>query len=476
MNRVAGLETEYGCLVTGDDRQGGPDAFPIRVKNHLFKVARAGAIDLHYRDYEEPPGNGGFLLNGGRLYLDMGHIEYSTPECMSLRDIVAFDRAGDHLLQSSLEAMGIADRVSFLKNNIDHQTGATFGCHENYLMKRGAQFTPQVLSALLSFLATRQIFTGAGRVGQANPLAFEFEQMRHAQPVRFQISQRADHIVNDIYQWVQFNRAIINARDEPLADYRKYRRLHLLIGDSNMSEYATALKVGTTSLVLDLLEDGILPKRVGLMDAVQSTRDVSRDLSYRWQVRLENGQTRTALEIQHAFLGLAKHYRAGLDPENDWIIKEWEAVLEGLERNPMSQVGKIDWVSKKWLLEMFVAEEKIGWDDPWLQSLDLEYHNLDPRRSLHFALADQGKLPRVVSPERVEFCTTNPPSNTRAQARGIAVRHLRDGTNTYIINWDSIAVENKDPLIMNNPFHPYRSEVAQLLSTREDTATEPPQS
>ena len=262
MNRIVGLETEYGCLVSNDDRQGGPDAFPIRVKNHLFKVARLGAIDLHYRDYEEPPGNGGFLLNGGRLYLDMGHIEYSTPECISLRDVVSFDHAGDQLLQGALESMGISDRVSFVKNNIDHHTGATFGCHENYLMKRNAQFTPQVLSALLSFLATRQIFSGAGRVGQANPLAFEFDHGRHDQPVYFQISQRADHIVNDIYQWVQFNRAIINARDEPLADYRKYRRLHLLIGDSNMSQYATALKVGTTSLVLDLLEEGIRIKNI----------------------------------------------------------------------------------------------------------------------------------------------------------------------------------------------------------------------
>jgi proteasome accessory factor A len=464
MNRIVGLETEYGCLVSNDDRQGGPDAYPIRVKNHLFKVARLGAIDLHYRDYEEPPGNGGFLLNGGRLYLDMGHIEYSTPECLSLRDVVAYDRAGDWLLQEALESMGIADRVCFLKNNIDHHTGATFGCHENYLMKRGAQFTPQVLAALLSFLATRQIFTGAGRVGQANPLAFEFDQLRHDQPVYFQISQRADHIVNDIYQWVQFNRAIINARDEPLADYRKYRRLHLLMGDSNMSEHATALKAGTTSLVLDLLEEGIVPKRVGLMDPVQATRDISRDATWRWVVRLENGQTRGALEIQRAFLALAKHYLAGMDPENDWVIAEWESVLDGLEQDPMTQISKIDWVAKRWLLETFMNEEHIGWDDPWLQSLDLEYHNLNRRRGLYYALAEQRQLRELASPDRVAYCAANPPSNTRAQARGLAVRHLRDQPASYIINWDSIAVESKDPLVMGNPFHPYRAEVARLLS------------
>jgi proteasome accessory factor A len=204
------------------------------------------------------------------------------------------------------------------------------------------------------------------------------------------------------------------------------------------------------------------------MDPVQGTRDISRDPHYRWIVRLENGQTRTALEIQHSFLGLAKHYLAGTDPENDWIIREWESVLEGLERDPMSQVGKIDWVAKKWMLQMFVEQEGVSWDDPWLQSLDLEYHNINPHRGLYFALAEQGRLQHAVTPERIAFCAHNPPSNTRAQARGIAVRHLRDQPGNYIINWDSIAIENKDPLNMQNPFHTYRSEIGQLLSGGHD--------
>src|SRR5581483_6204393 len=243
VNRIVGLETEYGCLVTDAHGIGCVDSWPVRVKNHLFKKERLGAIDLHYRDYEEPPGNGGFLLNGGRLYVDMGHLEYSSPECLTVRDIVAYDLAGDAMLQLGLEEMDATEHVSFLKNNVDHHTGATFGCHENYLMRRDVQFNPDILGTLLSFLATRQVFTGAGRVGSANPLSFEFESLPEDGLVDFQISQRADHIVNDIYQWVQFNRAIINARDEPLADYRKYRRLHLLIGDSNMSPFATALNV-----------------------------------------------------------------------------------------------------------------------------------------------------------------------------------------------------------------------------------------
>ena len=324
MDRVAGIETEYGCLVSGEEGRGHTDAWPARVKNFLFRKAEAGAIDLHYRDYEEPPGNGGFLLNGGRLYLDMGHIEYASPECLHLRDVVTYDLAGDRLLQSALESLGAVDRVSFIKNNIDHSTGATFGCHENYLMKREAQFTPPVLGTLLAFLATRQIFTGAGRVGQANPLAFDFQLPQPEVQVDFQLSQRADHIVNDIYQWVQFNRAIINARDEPLADYRKYRRLHLLIGDSNMSPFATALKIGTTACVLSLLEEGHLPKNLSLHDAVQSTRDISRDPTSAWIVQLENGKTMGALDIQWEFLRAGATTSRRLERRNGLAPRELE--------------------------------------------------------------------------------------------------------------------------------------------------------
>ena len=316
----------------------------------------------------------------------MGHLEYSSPECLALDDMVAFDLAGDALLQSGLTALGVADGVSFLKNNIDHYTGATFGCHENYLMKREAQFTPQSLGSLLSFLATRQVFTGAGRIGQANPLAFDFEPARSEPAVDYQISQRADHIVNDIYQWVQFNRAIINARDEPLADYRKYRRLHLLIGDSNMSPFATALKVGTTACVLTLLEEGLMPVDVILHDAVQSTRDISRDQSQQWVVRLENGKTCDALDVQYAFLKLAQKHLAGENAETDWLIERWGFTLDAIRSKPEALIGGVDWISKKWLLDAFRQEENLSWQDPWMQSLDLEYHNINPEKGLFFAL------------------------------------------------------------------------------------------
>ena len=463
MNRIVGIETEYGCLVTDDKSHGGTDTWPPRIKNYLFKKANVGSIDLHYRDYEEPPGNGGFLLNGGRLYLDMGHLEYSSPECLDLEDIVAYDLAGDALLQSGLEALGVSEQVAFLKNNIDHHTGATFGCHENYLMKREAQFTHQSSGALLSFLATRQIFTGAGRVGQANPLAFDFELPRTDAPVDFQISQRADHIVNDIYQWVQFNRAIINARDEPLADYRKYRRLHLLIGDSNMSPFATALKVGTTACVLTLLEEGLMPPNVVLHDAVQATREISRDQSQRWVVRLENGGTCDAFDVQYAFLELAQKHLAGSDEETDWLIERWGFTLDAIRNKPEALIGGVDWISKKWLLDAFREEEKLSWHDPWMQSLDLEYHNINPAKGLFFALTPAKAIGEFNDRVRLAHAQRRPPQNTRARGRSVAVAHFQQSNQAYVINWDSISCDNQNHFAMSDPFQDYEKPIQKFL-------------
>jgi proteasome accessory factor A len=464
MDRVVGIETEYGCLLSDDEPHANSELWPAKIKNYLFRRAAAGTIDLHYRDYEEPPGNGGFLLNGGRLYLDMGHIEYASPECLHLHDLVTYELAGDDLLQSALIALGAEDRVSFIKNNVDHHTGATFGCHENYLMRREAQFTPPILGTLLTFLATRQIFTGAGRVGQSNPLAFDFEPPQPEGQVNFQLSQRADHIVNDIYQWVQFNRAIINARDEPLADYRKYRRLHLLIGDSNMSPYATALKIGTTACVLSLLEEGRLPRNLVLADAVQSTRDISRDTSERWIVRLENGKTVSALDVQWEFHQLAqKHFPHG-SAETNWLLENWAFVLEAIAHNRHALIGGVDWITKKWLLETFVESEGLSWDDPWLQSIDLEYHNIDPRRGLFFSITPGKRIADWNNGVRRATATHVAPANTRASGRSRAVSFFQNYSFPYVINWDSIACDSRDFLVMGNPFDTYNDEVDRFLS------------
>ncbi len=464
MDRIVGIETEYGCLVRGGESSTGAEGWPARVKNFLFRNANAGAVDLHYRDYEEPPGNGGFLRNGGRIYLDMGHIEYASPECLTLRDAVAYDLAGDQLLQESLDQLGVADRVSFIKNNVDHHTGATFGCHENYLMRREAQFTPPVLGTLLAFLATRQIFTGAGRVGQANPLAFDFEISESQPPVDFQISQRADYIVNDIYQWVQFNRAIINARDEPLADYRRYRRLHLLIGDSNMSPFATALKLGTTACVLSLLEKGHLPRNLVLEDAVQSTRDVSRDPTHKWIVRLENGRTIQSLDVQWRFYELALKHLGGIEEDTDWLLESWNFTLEALAGKPAALIGGVDWITKKWLLETFMEAEQLGWSDPWLQSLDLEYHDIDPAKGLFFGITPAKRIGEWNDRVRRKEATSKPPVNTRAAGRARAVEWFQSSNQPYVINWDSIARDNRGFLVMGNPFETYEEEVTNFLT------------
>jgi len=466
MDRIVGVETEYGCLLSEEEPHVNSELWPAKVKNYLFRKADAGTIDLHYRDYEEPPGNGGFLLNGGRLYLDMGHIEYASPECLHLHDLVTYELAGDDLLQSSLVALGAEDRVSFIKNNVDHHTGATFGCHENYLMKREAQFTPPILGTLLTFLATRQIFTGSGRVGQSNPLAFDFEPPQPEAHVNFQLSQRADHIVNDIYQWVQFNRAIINARDEPLADYRKYRRLHLLIGDSNMSPYANALKIGTTACVLSLLEEARLPRNLILADAVQSTRDISRDPTQRWTVRLENGKTIDAIDVQWEFHQLAQKYLHNSSAETNWLLENWGFVLEALPHNRHALIGGVDWITKKWLLEEFVESEGLSWDDPWLQSIDLEYHNIDPRRGLFFAVTPGKRIAEWNNSVRRPSAMRVPPANTRASGRARAVAFFQSSACgiPYVINWDSIACDSRDFLVMGNPFETYNDEVERFLS------------
>jgi proteasome accessory factor A len=325
--RIFGIETEFGCLAPGDQPHLSPEFLSHKAKDRIFYREGLGVIDIHYRGRDEPPGNGGFLFNGGRVYLDMGHLEYATPECQGLFDLVAADRAGEVMVQRALEQVEVARDAAFFKNNVDHYTGATFGCHENYLVRREVPFSQVVLPVMLPFFATRQIYAGAGRVGCFDEVPEEADQT--GSEVRYQISQRADHIVTEIYQWIQFSRAIINTRDEPLADWGLYRRLHLLVGDSNMSEYATALKVGTTALVLHLLEEGVVPE-VRLLDPVHAVRSISRDPEYRWEVQLESGRPTTAVEVQRQYLDLAEEYLRGWDAEGDWVLDEWRFVLDGL--------------------------------------------------------------------------------------------------------------------------------------------------
>ena len=461
--RIYGLETEYGCLPPASDPFLSPDFVSIKVKDCVFYREGLGIVDMHYRGRDEPPGNGGFLFNGGRVYIDMGHVEHATPECTGLFDLVAADRAGERLVQRALDQLGLADSAAFFKNNIDHYTGATFGCHENYLVRREVPFSQVLLPTMLPFFVTRQIFAGAGRVGCHTDI-FEYGNAED-EGVEFQLSQRADHIVTEIYQWIQFSRAIINTRDEPLADWGLYRRLHLLVGDSNMMEYATALKVGTTALVLQLLEEQerVICDDIKLLDPVQAIRDISRDMTYRWEVQLEDGRYTTATEIQRVYLDLAERYLRGRDEESDWVLDEWRFVIDALEHDPGCLVDRVDWVAKKWLLEYFMREEGLDWQDTWIQSLDLEYHNLNTARSLYFDLYERGLVKRIVSDEQINQAITHPPANTRALARSRVMRALTDQKTRYQIDWDSICVGDDKFLSLDDPFLTYDREVEVFI-------------
>src|SRR5690349_11178283 len=372
LNRIFGLETEYGLLVHQDRPDHSPTWFAHKIRDHIFHTQRHGVLDLHHRGHDEPPGNGGFLVNAGRVNLDMGHLEYASPECHSLTDVVASDRAGDLLLQQALEELGFSEQVSLIKNNIDHETDATFGSHENYLVSRRFPFSRRGLAPFVTFLVTRQIFTGSGRVGSAalQDAWIQTDRLliprsvlgvQHVSELPFQISQRADYIVNDFFEWVQHNRAIVNTRDEPLADPNQYRRIHLLLGDSNMAEVATALKLGTTGLVLQLIEEGHAPADLEIHEPVETMQELSQDQDRQWVVRLQSGKSISAIDIQEAFFAAAQAHYRGQDDETDWVLAQWEAVLRDLRGDYTTLVGRVDWASKLWLLETFREAEHMMW-------------------------------------------------------------------------------------------------------------------
>lgn len=445
--RITGLETEYGCLIQAPAQV--QEVLP-RVRDWLFENDRYGLIDLHDRDWDEPAGNGGFLFNGGRVYIDMGHMEYCTPECASTTDVVRYDRAGDLLLQEAVRALRLQDKVSFIRNNVDHYTGATFGCHENYSLDRKAPLHEKNVLSLLAFLTLRVLFTGAGRVGSIRPSRFRGEIVQREEAALFQISQRADYIQNDFFEWVQHNRAIINTRDEPLADPRQYRRLHLIHGDSNVLPAAIFLKIGTTRLVLDLLDADELPQ-LALHDAVTTLRLLSRTLSTPWSVPLADGKLSDAVELLAIYQQKAKQLFKGRDAETDALLDLWARVLHGLAHNMGSLVGILDWVTKEHLLREFCRSERLEWGHPWLESQDLEFHHIDPERSLGLALANSKGF---WAPSGLEQAMSEPPVDSRAHARSRLMREIQGKESSYFLDWEAVEVPNQKRTRLLNPFQP----------------------
>jgi len=487
MNRIAGLETEFGCLVR-DDSLGRPEDVVEAIKDEAFRDRRWGVIDRHARDaFFEPAEAGGFLINGGRLYIDVvgSHLEYATPECGTLRDLIAYDRAGHHLIVSLLRELDWEDQVSFHNNNIDHYGGHTFGCHENYSLSPDAHhhYRGENLDTLISFLVTRQVFAGAGRVGghmltedlskmvqdiRQHRADYAFiDQIYGVEPdhsVGFQLSQRADHIIKEISGRVRFNRALINPKWDMLRDNTQTPRLHILFGEANQLEYTAFLKVGTTALVLDLIEDRAAPDGLKLENSIQTLWEVSRDETWQWITLLENGQTIPVIDLQREYLRLAQDCYAGRDDETDEILQGWEAVLDGLETDPMSQRERVEWVAKRAMLNLYREAEELDWNHPSMHSLDLEYHNINPAQGLFYALADSGDVLDVVSNQQIDTAMVEGPSDTRAQGRARIVQALTSNLiKDYLIEWDGVTVGSKQAILFDDPFDTYDDETLHLI-------------
>jgi proteasome accessory factor A len=369
------------------------------------------------------------LPNGARFYNDHTHPEYSTPECRSLIDVITHDRAGERIVQRAAERRNQAlggPHVQLYKNNTDFH-GHSYGCHDNYLVSRSIPFS-QISAGLLPFLVSRQVIAGAGKVGIEG-------QEQGFQPGVYQLSQRADFVETELSVDTMHNRPILNTRDEPHADRSKYRRLHLIVGDANMCEYATALKIGTTRLVLDLIARGDAPF-IELEDPVSAIKSIARDPELKQVVRRTSGGSVSGLDLQAEYYQAAKTVLAGQDEETDWILREWGETLALLAVDRFQLVGRLDWVTKWWLLDTFVREERLGWNDPWLASLDLEYHNVDPERGLFLGLEAEGKTVRLTKSEAVTAAMSGGPSDTRGGVRGQCIRRFPDEIKS--VQWERV--------------------------------------
>jgi proteasome accessory factor A len=446
--RIYGLENEFGIAFTYNGRRTLPSEKVVR---YLFEklITTEGFLNV-------------FLENGARFYLDTGcHPEYATPECASPMDVMIYDKAGERILenllnyaQNKVHEEGFQGELAIFKNNTDF-VGNSYGCHENYLADRTADFY-YMAEQLIPFLVTRQIFTGAGKV------------FRTRRGTVYHISQRAQHIRQKISGTTTNERSIINTRDEPHAIKEKYRRLHIIVGDSNMSEFSTYLKVGTTALVLQMIEDDFLPPTFSLRNPVRAIKDISRDLTCREAVPLNSGKKCSALELQKEYLDLAHRYYSTrpMSPEAADILEKWEYVLTKLEEDPMQLHREIDWVIKLHLLQAYGERTNLSPDasgDRMLM-LDLQYHDIRREKGLYFLLERKGKVRRLVTDEQIEKAMVDPPQNTRAKMRGELIKLAKMKRIPYDLDWNYIRIGYLLNLWVkcNDPFQEENEKVTQL--------------
>jgi proteasome accessory factor A len=492
LRKIVGVETEYGILLRGR-----ADANPIAASSVLINAyinslnetsgPIGGTPRVGWDFVDESPGNdargvnlfagiapevethlvNAVLTNGARYYVDHAHPELSTPECADARSVVVFDRAAELILADSMTAasrvLHPGEEILIFKNNSDRK-GNSYGCHENYLMDRTTPFARVVAHAMPHFI-TRQIYTGAGKVGS------EAIGVSSAQ-VPFQLTQRADFFEEEVGLETTLKRPIVNTRDEPHADPKKYRRLHVIAGDANMSEVATFLKVGTTSILLCMIEDDAVPRTLTLAHPVQAMRQVSYDLALNRPLETEEGGTITALEWQWELYDAARKWAddRGLDAVNAEVgaevLRRWEHVLAGLETDPMSLSSQIDWVAKYRVLSAYRERHGLGWNDAKLAAMDLQYHDLRPDKSLSARVG----LERLCTEEEVLRAVTEPPDDTRAYFRGKCLQKWAD--DIVAANWDSMVFDvGDDPLRRVPMMEPTRGTKAHVGTLLEECAT-----
>jgi proteasome accessory factor A len=448
--RIFGLENEYGvtCTLRGQRRLS-----PDEVARYLFRRVVSWGRSSNV-----------FLANGARLYLDVGsHPEYATPECDSIADLVVHDKAGERILEQLLASAeqrlreeGIRGVIYLFKNNTD-SAGNSYGCHENYLTSRRDDFSHYV-DVLIPFLVSRQIYAGAGKVLQT------------ARGAMYCISQRAEHIWEGVSSATTRSRPIINTRDEPHADAERYRRLHVIVGDSNMSEYATFLKVGAASIILRMLEEpSVVIRDMTLENPIRAIREISHDLTCTRRVRLANGREASALEIQSEYLNRAMRFAdtRGLSPLEQQALDMWEHTLTGLEKDPFSLDRECDWVIKHNLIEAYRERHDLPLSHARVALLDLQYHDVNRSRGLFYRMQQKGMVDRVATDQDINHAVEHPPQTTRAALRGEFIKKAKEKKRDYTVDWVHLKLNDQAQrtVLCKDPFKARDERVEKLIAS-----------